>query len=202
MEGASRRSSVSGLNDSPRTADGPAFQRFQDIFDLLDHDLSLLVICSVDGDQYLRVIPVHLCKVDKRGNILWKAGAAVSYPGVKEFPADALVYPHSVGDLPDIGSHLLADIGDLIDKGYFRGQERIGRILYKLRAFHGGEQHVRVQRSVQFRNDIESFIVGSAYYYPVRRHEIRNRRAFPAKIPGLTQRQNCRSQRLSRAGSL
>ena len=56
-----------------------------------------------------------------------------------EFRADPPVLSHSRCYLQGIGPNLLAEIGDLVDKRDFGGQERVGGILDHLRRLRRGD---------------------------------------------------------------
>jgi hypothetical protein len=47
---------------------------------------------------------------------------------VQEFGTNAIIQANSASHFLHIGAHLLCEIGDFVDKGYFGREERIGGI--------------------------------------------------------------------------
>src|SRR5262249_48537961 len=115
IDGASRRSSVLGLNVSPSTA------------------ISLPRMLPPSAPDTLRAIPrvLHrrdrlddaqrrgeiLAGLDQRHRVLREARAAKTRAGMQELGADAVVEADAARDLLHIGAHLLAQVCDLVDEG-------------------------------------------------------------------------------------
>ena len=65
--------------------------------------------------------------LDQRQRVLGKAGAAIAGPGMQELATDPAVETDPLRDVVDVGTDLLAQIGDLVDEGDLRRQEGVGR---------------------------------------------------------------------------
>src|SRR3546814_5561454 len=63
-----------------------------------------------------------------RQGVLREAGAAVARSGVQELAADAPVEADAAGDVVHVGADLLAEIGDLVDKGDLRSEEHTSEL--------------------------------------------------------------------------
>ena len=62
-------------------------------------------------------------------NIFREAGSAPTDARLQELIANSGVEANTLGDLGDIGTDAIADIGDFIDKADFGGQKGVGGVL-------------------------------------------------------------------------
>ena len=62
---------------------------------------------------------------------------------MQELTSDATVQPHSPGHVVNVGAHLLAEIGDLVDIGYLGGEKGVGGVFDELRGLAASEQNRR-----------------------------------------------------------
>src|SRR3546814_7761414 len=72
--------------------------------------------------------------------------------GVQELAADAPVEADAAGDVVHVGADLLAEIGDLVDKGDLGGEEGVAGVLGQLGGLQAGEENRRfdqVERPVE-----------------------------------------------------
>src|SRR3546814_11876981 len=77
--------------------------------------------------------------------------------GVQELAADAPVEADAAGDVVHVGADLLAEIGDLVDKGDLGGEEGVAGVLGQLGGLQAGEENRRfdqVERPVERAHDL------------------------------------------------
>ncbi len=125
MLGASRMSSVFGLNASPRSA--TRLPRSEPrCFDELVDDAPLLELVHLDDRvQELEVVARVRRELLQRERVLREAAAAVADSGAQEMRAEAVVEADPLGDLDDVGAGRFADVRDLVDEADARHEERV-----------------------------------------------------------------------------
>ncbi len=132
IDGASRMSSVLGLNVSPSTPTVLPRRLPPSAADTL-RAMALAVI--VDGEDCLddpqwRV--VVLTGLDQCAGILRKTRAAEAGTGMQELRADAVIEADAARDVLDIRAGPLGQIGDFIDEGDLGREERVGGVFDQL----------------------------------------------------------------------
>ena len=171
-------SSVLGLKASPSSAislptSGPrCFWSFDDHAPLLqlvdlDHRVEQLEVVARVARQLL-----------ERRDVLGEARAAEADPRLQELRPDAVVEPHAARDLDDVGARLLADVGDLVDEGDLRGEERVGGELDHLGAADVGAHQRRVERRVELDHRVARPVAVVADDDAVGVEEVLDRRAL------------------------
>jgi hypothetical protein len=97
------------------------------------------------------------------GDILGQAGASVADAGMEAVGADAGVETDALGNVVDVRTGGLADIGDGVDEGDFGGEEGIGCVLDDLSgARRGEEQRGRVGCMARAGDAVEREVVAAA----------------------------------------
>ena len=99
MLGASRMSSVSGLNASPSSAIGFPRSAAEVLLELRDHAPLLQLVDLDHRRQELEVVARVRGELLERERVLGEARAAVADPGAQEVRAEAVVEPDALGDL-------------------------------------------------------------------------------------------------------
>ena len=142
-------SSVSALNARPSSAMRRAAQRAEVALELAD-DAPLLQVVHLDHRrQELEVVPGVAGELLQRLHVLREAAAAVADARAQEVRADAARRgPSPLGDHADVGAHLLADVGDLVDERDLGRQERVRGVLDHLGA---GRRRCVIDRRVARR---------------------------------------------------
>ena len=136
--GASRTSSVSGLNASPRRHTRRPRQHLHPRPELVEHEAAPPVVHLLHREQQRWRLAVVVRGAHQLRQVLAEAGATPADAGGEERPADASVEPDGVGDVGDVRTHELADGGDLVDVADLHGQERVGRVLHRLAVDQAG----------------------------------------------------------------
>ena len=93
-------------------------------------------------------------------------------PGLQELRADAVVEAHARGDLDHVRAGLLADVGDLVDEGDLRGQERVGGELDHLGALDVRAHERRLERRVELDHRVAGPVAVVADHDPVGMQEV------------------------------
>ncbi len=138
IAGASRMSSVRGLNARPHSAIVLPFSEPKWRCILLDQQLLLRGVDLLDGFQDLEGVALVLRELEDRLDVLREAAAAVAAAREQEGGADALVRGDGAADLVDVGAVLLADVRHLVHERDARRQHGVRRVLAQLgaRAVH------------------------------------------------------------------
>ena len=114
--GASRVSSVFGLNASPRSAIRFPRSGAEELLQLAD-DAPLLELVHLDhGVQDLEVVARVGGELLEREGVLGEARAAEAHPRPQEALADPAIVADPLGDLDHVGAGRLADVRDLVDE--------------------------------------------------------------------------------------
>src|SRR5262245_15515035 len=95
--------------------------------------------------------------LDQGADVLWKARAPKTRPGMQKLRSDPVVEPDAAGNLLHIGPNLFAQICDLIDEGDLCRQERIGGVFDEFSGPTGGVENrrlIEVERTIDFRHDL------------------------------------------------
>ena len=83
----------------------------------LPDDAPLLKLVDLDDSgQELEVVARVTRELLERRNIFRKTGTTIARACAKKRRADPLVQAHTPRDLGDVRTHLLADVGDLVDE--------------------------------------------------------------------------------------
>ena len=153
--------------------------------DLAGHSALALVIDGYSGfDQAERAAKV-LGGFNKCKGILRKTGAAIAWSGMEEFGANAVVEANSAGNLLNINAGNFAEIGNLVDKAYLKGEKGICRIFDEFGAAPCGKQKwclIEIKRPVNLGHDGAGPIIAEAYHDAVRFLEIADCRALAQKL--------------------
>ncbi len=184
--GASRRSSVLGLNARPQSAKRRPSSEPPRIFRSLRTNSDFCrSLTDFNRLQDFRGIADLARRADQRLDVLWKARAAVAGTRVDETVTDAWIGADADADLLDIRTDPLGDVGQFIHETDLGGQHGVGRVLGE---FRGADVHDDqpiviarkgiVQRAQQFSG---ARIVG-ADDDPIGLHEILDGGAFLQKF--------------------
>ena len=142
IAGASRISSVRGLNASPQTAIVLPFQAAEIRQHLGDQPLFLRVVRCLDRVQNLEVVSVIAGRLDQRLDVLGKTAAAIADAGKEERRSDPAVGADGPAHLIDVGANQLAHVRHLVHERDARGENRVRGVLAELRA-RGVHHHDR-----------------------------------------------------------
>ncbi len=176
----------------------------------LDLDLDQLAVVRPAGDhrrrqevgdvralpprQHLDVVQIALEQILERdllglvlvthGDVLvaGQAAAAVADARAQEVAADPLVQAHRVGDHADVGAHLLAHVGDLVDERDLGREEGVGCVLDHLGAGRVGADDRRVDVMVKGFDDVAVGALQAADDDPVGLHEVGDRAALAKEL--------------------
>lgn len=162
MLGASRMSSVPGLNASPRSAIvlPGRLPRWQG--ELLQDASPLEVVHLDDGGGELKVVAGVARQLLERRRVLREAAPAVTHAGSEEVRPEAVVEADDPGDVDDVGVHELADIGDFVDEADPRYEESVRRELRHLRRVDVGPHNRRVDLVVERLDEVAVVVVEGA----------------------------------------
>ena len=151
--GASRRSSVCGLNARPSRPMVRPLRIFSSAEQLLHHALPLAPVDFAGGLHDGHIQPVFGRGGDQRGGVFAEARSAPADAGLQEARADARVEADAARHLRDIRAHLFGQLSDFVDVADLERQERVGRVLDQLgRSEIGGDQRHAPTRSGRGRN--------------------------------------------------
>ena len=117
-------------------------------------------------------------RVHQRARVLGEARAAEAGTGRQELQADALVEAHAAGHVLDVGSHLLAEIGQLVDEGDAGSEEGVGGVLDDLGGLAGGDEKRHVlggERTVELAHHLLGALGIDADHHAVRPQEVLHR---------------------------
>ena len=143
IAGASRMSSVRGLNASPHTRDRPAGQIPEVLLHLVDEPLLLAVVHLLDRPQNPEVVPLVRRRSQQRLHVLGKAAAAVADAGKQERGADAPVGSDRLAHVVDVGADELADVRNLVHERDAGRENRVRGVLAQLGARRAHRQDRR-----------------------------------------------------------
>ena len=152
IDGASRMSSVFGLNASPSSATFLPAERAEVPLELRDHAPLLQLVHLDHRRQELEVVARVRRELLQRERVLREARAAVADPGAQEVRAEPAVEPDALRDLDDVGAGRLADVRDLVDERDPRHQERVRGELDHLGRVDVAADDRRVERLVERRD--------------------------------------------------
>src|SRR5262249_14273688 len=124
--------------------------------DFSSHSALALIIdsCNFLDNAHRRAMVLR--GLDERLGVLWKARAAISWPGMQEFGTDPFVEADAARDVLYIGPCPLAKIGNLIDEGYLGRQKSVGCIFRQLCGPAASKKEwrlIEVKRPVDFPHD-------------------------------------------------
>ncbi len=83
--------------------------------------------------------------------------------------------PHPPGHVVNVGAHLLAKIGNLVDIGDLGGKKGVGGVFDELRGLATGEQNWRldqVERIIEMTHEVAGAVTLGPDHHPVGTHEI------------------------------
>src|SRR6185437_10112360 len=110
----------------PEQSDALADETPEMLLELGDHTALLQLIDLDHGREQLEVVARVAGKLLERIDVLGEATAPEADPGLQELRPDAPVEAHAAGNLDNVGMRLLANVGDLVDKGDLCCQEGVG----------------------------------------------------------------------------
>ena len=99
------------------------------------------------------MITIFFAEANEGIDVLWETAAAVTDSRIKKFTPDAFVESHTLGDLQDIGAHVIANLRDSVDERYFGGQKRVRSVLDQFRRIDIGDDHHGLQRRVHLAQE-------------------------------------------------
>ena len=143
--------------------------------EFLEQYTLLLLIDLLDGLQNSHPIAALLGGADQRAHILREARASVAATRVEELLADARVGTNALAHHIHVGSHPLAQIGNIVHKRDARGEHRIGRVLGHLGRGNIHKQHAEIiyqERAVELREELSCALALNAHHNSVGRHKI------------------------------
>ena len=141
-DGASRMSSVRGLNESPHTASAAPAQvaRRSGRMTFSNSARFCAALTSSTAPQDARRDVARLRHRDQRLDVLRKARAAVADAGEQKRRADAAVEADAAAHVLDVAAERLAQVGELVDQRDARRQHGVGGVLGHLGALRAHEQ--------------------------------------------------------------
>ena len=122
-------SSVLGLNVSPSTATvlprkPPA--NIAATLRAIERFLTSLTAATTSTSSQRNVIVLR--SLDQSTHIFGEAGTAKTRARMEKFAADPVIQADAAGHLLNIGTDLLAQVGDLVDEGHLSRKEGVGRV--------------------------------------------------------------------------
>ena len=132
IAGDSRMSSVSGLNESPRTPICLPLRSPTSFSIFGDHRVALAFVCLDHRVDDARLDAELVGDGRQRTCVFWKARAAVARAWMQEFSADAVVHSHAAGNIVNVAADRVAKIRDLVDERDLCREKRVSRVLDQL----------------------------------------------------------------------
>ena len=145
----------------------------------------MTLIDSLNSLQNLHSIAPLLGRADQCLHILREARATITATGIEELRANAHIGTDTLAHHIDIGTHDLAQIGNVVHKRDARCQHRIGRILDHLGRRHIGEDHTIVVHHkglIQTLHQLSCTLALDTYNHAVGLHKVVDRIALLQKL--------------------
>ena len=181
-DGASRMSSVFGLNASPQSAIvRPARSAPSRATILSTSTCFCASLTSSTAASTLSGRAVLARRVLQRLHVLRKAAAAVADARIQEVVADPRVGADALAHRLDVGAEPIGEVGELVHERDARRQHRVRRVLGELGRAHVHHQHalvVALERRVDGAHRGDRALVVGADDDAVGPHEIVDRRAL------------------------
>ena len=143
--------------------------------DLVVDNGLLPLVDTLDGLDDLHVVAMVNACVEEGLDILGEAGAAIATASIEELRADAGIGAYALTNSIDIGTHMFAEVGDIVHEGYARGEHGIGCILGHLGRGYVHEDDTEVideEGLVEARHDLLGLLGLCANDHSVGRHEV------------------------------
>ena len=170
--GASRRSSVSGLNASPSSATRLPASDPRCFCSFAHRPAHLQLVDLHHGGDDVEVVPGVAGEQLQEGDVLREAAPAEAEPGAQVVRPDPPVEPHALRDVLDVGADELAHVRDLVDE---RDPRRQVRVRGELDHLGGRDVHAHdgcVELLVERRNGVAVRVVERADDDAVGLHEV------------------------------
>ena len=164
---ASRMSSVFGLKASPSTAMTRPSRGSRTFRMSATSRWTPLAVHVHHRPERAELAAERGRRLDQGVGVLREARAAVPEAGVQERGADPRVEAHPLHHLVDVAAGELAQVGDLVDEGDLRGQERVGRVLDDLGRVDVRDDHRPLERRVELEQRHRHLLAGRADDDPV-----------------------------------
>ena len=185
MAGASRMSSVRGLNDRPHTAIVLFLSEPKCASSFDDEAHFLRFVDALDGLQRLKVVALVAGELDERLDVFRKAAAAESDARKQERRPDAPIGADRLAHLIDVRAERFADVRHLVHEGDARGENRVRRVLAQLGAgevHHHDRRAGARERRIQLDHQLARAIVFDADDDAIGLEEILDRRPLLQKL--------------------
>ena len=161
---------------------------------LLHDEIALPAVHVSGGTQELRVIAVVGRDRDELAHVLAEARTAPSDAGFEERRSDPTIEAEGMGNNGHVGAGELADVRDLVHEADLERQERVRRVLERLRAREAGPHELRQtltsptlegllqDRTVQIGNRLDGLGIVAAEHDAVGVQEVVDRGALAQEL--------------------
>src|SRR5690606_7824624 len=105
------------LEGDAQQADGGAADHLQQGLQFLDDGFVLTLVGPDGGFHQIHIVVVLLRGVQDGADVFAEATAAPTGPGIQVAHTDAVVQAHAPRDFSDVGTNVLSQPGEFIDKG-------------------------------------------------------------------------------------